>query len=76
VYGGKAGELVRGFRRPPVDAAALIELLHRLACLAEDLPEIAELDLNPILATPDRCIAVDLRVRVARMARLERAKTS
>jgi acetyl coenzyme A synthetase (ADP forming)-like protein len=76
VHGGKAGELVRGFRgRPAVDSAALTELLHRLARLAEDLPEIAELDLNPILASGERCVAVDARIRVAPPLRAERAKS-
>jgi acyl-CoA synthetase (NDP forming) len=66
---GKAGALVRGFRgRPAVDADALVDLLHRLGRLASDLPEVAELDLNPVLATPDGCVAVDARVRVARPA--------
>ena len=32
--------------------------------LGEDLPEVAELDLNPVLALPDGCVAVDARVRV------------
>jgi acetyl coenzyme A synthetase (ADP forming)-like protein len=73
---GKAGELVRGFRgRPAVDSSALTELLHRLARLAEDLPEIAEVDLNPILASRDRCVAVDARIRVARPLRAEQAKS-
>ena len=76
VEGGKAGELVRGFRgRPAVDRSALAGLLHRLARLAEDLPEIAELDLNPVLASGDGCVAVDLRVRVAPPQRSERAKS-
>ena len=76
VEGGKAGELVRGFRgRPAVDRSALAGLLHRLARLAEDLPEIAELDLNPVLARGDGCVAVDLRVRVAPPQRSERAKS-
>ena len=76
VEGGKAGELVRGFRgRPPVDRSALTDLLHRLARLAEDLPEIAELDLNPVLASSDGCVAVDLRLRVAPAQRPERAKS-
>ncbi len=62
---GKAGRLVRGFRgAPPADAAALTDLLHRLSALAEDLPEVAELDLNPVIGLPDRCVAVDARVRV------------
>ena len=38
----------------------------RLARLGEDLPEVAELDLNPVLALPDRCVVVDARVRVER----------
>ena len=62
---GKAGRLVAGFRgAPPADTAALADLLLRLGRLAADLPEIAELDLNPILAGPDGCVAVDARVRV------------
>jgi acetate---CoA ligase (ADP-forming) len=74
---GKAGELVRGFRgRPPVDAAALGDLLLRLARLAADVPEIAELDLNPVLAKVDGgCVAVDARIRVARPAGRERLKS-
>lgn len=67
VLGGKAGRLVSGFRgAPPSDAAALTDLLHRLSRLAEDLPEVAELDLNPVVALPHGCIAVDARVRIRR----------
>lgn len=66
VLGGKAGRLVAGFRgAAPADAGALVELLLRLARLVEDIPEVAELDLNPILAQPDGCVALDARVRVA-----------
>ena len=62
---GKAGRLVRGFRgAPPADTAALVDLVERLAQLAADLPELAELDLNPVLALPDGCVAVDARVKV------------
>jgi acetyl coenzyme A synthetase (ADP forming)-like protein len=65
VLGGKAGTLVRGFRgAPAADSAALVDLVHRLARLAEDLPEVAELDLNPVIAQPTGCVAVDARVRV------------
>jgi acyl-CoA synthetase (NDP forming) len=67
VYGGKAGRLVRGFRgAPAADGAALADLLLRLARLGEDFPGVAELDLNPVLALPDRCVAVDARIRVRR----------
>jgi acetate---CoA ligase (ADP-forming) len=67
VTGGKAGMLVRGFRgAPPADVGALTDLVHRLARLGEDVPELAELDLNPVIALPDRCVAVDARVRLRR----------
>jgi acetate---CoA ligase (ADP-forming) len=63
---GKAGQLVAGFRgTPAADAPALVDLLHRLSLLAEEVPEVAELDLNPVIALPDRCVAVDARVRLA-----------
>jgi acetyl coenzyme A synthetase (ADP forming)-like protein len=65
VHGGKAGQLVRGFRgAPAADSGALVSLLHRLSTLAADVPELAELDLNPVLALPDGCVAVDARVRL------------
>ena len=65
VLSGKAGQLVRGFRgAPPADSAALVDLLHRLGRLAEDLPQVVELDLNPVVALPDSCVVVDARIRV------------
>jgi acetyl coenzyme A synthetase (ADP forming)-like protein len=76
VRGGKAGRLVAGFRgAPPADEAALVDLLLRLSLLADDLPEVAELDLNPVLALPDGCLAVDARIRVADPARPHRTKS-
>jgi acetate---CoA ligase (ADP-forming) len=65
VHGGKAGRLVAGYRgAPAADGDALEQLVLRLARLAEDIPEVAELDLNPVLALPEGCIAVDARVRL------------
>jgi acetyl coenzyme A synthetase (ADP forming)-like protein len=65
VLSGKAGQLVRGFRgAPPADARALVDLVQRLAALATDFPELAELDLNPVLAQTNGCIAVDARARI------------
>ncbi|MES1248981.1 MAG: GNAT family N-acetyltransferase [Actinomycetota bacterium] len=76
VQDGKAGTLVRGYRgAPPADAGALVDLLLRLSQLVSDLPAVAELDLNPVLALPDRAVAVDARVRVAHPARTQRAKS-
>jgi hypothetical protein len=61
---GKAGALVNGFRgRPAADASALVGLLGRLSRLGEDRPEIAELDLNPVIGLEAGYVAVDARVR-------------
>jgi acetate---CoA ligase (ADP-forming) len=76
VDGGKAGRLVRGFRgAAAADAAALADLLQRLSRLAADLPEIAELDLNPVLALPRGCVAVDARVRLRARPRARSPKS-
>jgi len=76
VRAGKAGRLVAGFRgNPPASEDALVDLLLRLARLAEEVPELAELDLNPVLALADRCVAVDARVRIARQTPHRRAKS-
>ncbi|RRS01431.1 bifunctional acetate--CoA ligase family protein/GNAT family N-acetyltransferase [Glycomyces terrestris] len=55
----------RGSR--PVDTAALADLLLRLGRLAEDVPEIAELDLNPIMPVRYGVQAVDIKLRLARI---------
>ncbi|HEX6699772.1 MAG TPA: acetate--CoA ligase family protein [Gaiellaceae bacterium] len=76
VLGGKAGRIVRGYRgTPPADVAALVDLVYRLARLAEDHPEVAELDLNPVMALPEGCFAVDARVRARARARERPLKT-
>lgn len=76
VLGGKAGRLVAGFRgAPAADTTALTDLLMRLGRLASDMPELSELDLNPVLAGPDGCVSVDARVRAVRAAREQRLKS-
>jgi hypothetical protein len=49
---------------PAADLVALRDVLLRVSRLTDDLPEITELDLNPVIARPDSAIAVDARVRV------------
>jgi acetate---CoA ligase (ADP-forming) len=51
----------------PVDFKALAEILQRFSQLAEDLPEIAEIEINPLLVFPRAAEfrAVDARVRLA-----------
>jgi len=64
--------LLRGYRgAPPADIAALKDLIHRVNAMVEDLPEVAELDLNPVFVRPDGqgVVAVDVRMRLAPTAR-------
>jgi acyl-CoA synthetase (NDP forming) len=66
IHGVHAAPLLLGHRgSPPVDTAALADVLLRVSRLADDLPEVAELDLNPVLATPAGAQAVDARIRVS-----------
>jgi len=76
VQSGKAGRLLAGFRgAPPADVGAVSDVLFRVGRLADELPEVAELDLNPVIAGPDGCVVVDARVRVAVPVRAARTKT-
>ena len=50
--------------RPAADIGAVRDTLLRVSRLADDLPQVAELDLNPVIARPDGVIAVDARIRV------------
>ena len=50
---------------PPVDTAALADALLRVSRLADDLPEVSELALNPIVARADGAWCVDVRVRIS-----------
>jgi acetyltransferase len=55
--------LLHGYRnRPPADMAALESLLLRLSQLLVDIPEIAELDINPVVVKNGRPVAVDARI--------------
>ena len=49
---------------PGADLAAIEDLLLRVSRMVADHPSITELDLNPILATPDGACAVDVRLKV------------
>jgi acetyltransferase len=56
-----------GYRgRPAVDLDAVALALIRVASLVCDVPEIQELDVNPLLADPAGVVALDARIRVAR----------
>jgi acetyl coenzyme A synthetase (ADP forming)-like protein len=60
--------LLDGYRgAPAADVDALRDLLHRIGALVEDLPEVVEVDCNPVFVRPGDggVVAVDVRVRVA-----------
>jgi acyl-CoA synthetase (NDP forming) len=62
----RASPLLFGYRGTPrVAVAALEDVLQRVARLAGRLPEVAELDLNPVIASTDHAVTVDCRARVA-----------
>ena len=68
-----ADTLIRSIRSAPLllghggsaaaDLGALRDLLLRVARLADDLPEVTDLDLNPVIARPDGAFVVDARIK-------------
>jgi acetate---CoA ligase (ADP-forming) len=75
----EATDMIRGLRTFPLldgfrgaaraDVPALEDIVVRIGWLAANHPEIAELDLNPVIVAPTGATAVDARVRVERPAR-------
>jgi acyl-CoA synthetase (NDP forming) len=62
----RAAALLTGYRgSPAVDTRAWEDLLLRLGRLAEDLPEVAELDANPVIVRPDGVAVVAVKVRLS-----------
>jgi acyl-CoA synthetase (NDP forming)/RimJ/RimL family protein N-acetyltransferase len=62
----RAAPLLDGFRGAPViDRSQVRDVLVRIGTLVDDLPEIAELDINPFIARADGLMAVDARIRVS-----------
>ena len=63
----KSWTLLRGYRgKPAVNIDRLIEVLMRFSYLIADYPEIKEMDVNPLLVTPNEVIALDARVVIDR----------
>jgi acetyl coenzyme A synthetase (ADP forming)-like protein len=73
-----AGEMIRSLRTfplldgyrgaPPCDVGAVEHVLLALSALVEAHPEVAELDANPLIASPSGALIVDARVRVQQAA--------
>jgi acetyl coenzyme A synthetase (ADP forming)-like protein len=65
IRGLKSYPILEGFRGgAAADVRALADVLLRVAALAEDLPGVAELDLNPVVVHPTGAVIVDARARV------------
>lgn len=62
----RVARLLAGYRnRPAADVEAICRTLIQVAHLVSDIPEIVELDMNPLLADGSGVLALDARVRVA-----------
>ena len=61
----KTYPLIEGFRGDKgADKAKLTEILQRVSQLVSDLPEIGEMDLNPIMAFENEVFVVDARIKI------------
>ena len=68
----RAFPILQGLRgEPPADLAALVEDILRLSQLVTDFPEIAEIDINPLLVKPkgEVTVALDARIKLGRINR-------
>jgi acyl-CoA synthetase (NDP forming) len=71
----KAAQLLKGYRgHPPGDEEALRDLLSKVNQMVTDIPELLEMDLNPVKILPpgQGCVVVDARVRLGIPRRLDR----
>ncbi len=62
----RASPLLDGFRGAvPVSKSALISIVEQVARIAEEVPELVELDLNPVIVTAEGALIVDCKARLA-----------
>ena len=61
----RGSALLFGYRNSaPCDTEALAGIIQRISALVSALPEIAEMDLNPVIVSPAGAVAVDVKVRL------------
>lgn len=66
VFRTRVSKLLQGYRdRPPADLDEICLSLMKISQLIIDIPEIAELDINPLFADQEGVLALDARIRVA-----------
>ena len=65
----RISRLLAGYRdEPPADIAGVVAVLAALSAIAVDLPDILELDINPLLVGTQGVLALDARVVIASQA--------
>lgn len=65
IQGLKGYGIVKGVRgQEPVNEAIFAEIVSRVSALVTIAPEIFEMDLNPLLGSKDKVVAVDARIRI------------
>jgi len=66
----KSYGIIKGVRgQKPINEAAFADTIRRLSALLEAAPEIAEMDLNPLLGSDKGVVAVDARVRIQKLSK-------
>ncbi len=61
----RGSQLFFGYRgRPAVDVDALEDVILRVGALADEIAEIAEMDLNPVVASANGVVAIDVKIRI------------
>ena len=62
----RGSKILQGFRgQPPADTRAIAECIERLSQLSIELPDVSELDVNPLVAFTNGCRALDARIIIA-----------
>ena len=66
LHGFRSSPLLFGYRNAPLtDIRGLADVIVRLGRLADDLPEITDLDCNPLVASSTGVVALDVKLRIA-----------
>lgn len=67
IHSLKSYDIIKGVRgQTGVNESKLAETICRLSALVQRAPEISEMDINPLLGTPENLIAVDARIRIVK----------
>ncbi len=61
----RSAPLLYGYRgESPVDRGALVDLLIRISTMADDIPEIREIVVDPVLCSPEGAAVLNARIRI------------